>query len=356
MREKTSSNDVVWLTKIRTFSDMSQASEALTCAKLIHSDQCLSGGIEMKYAMKLSFSLFHVTAVAWLISQCGLAQTGTSSAQIVTLALNPRDVTVLHLRKGYVSSVRLPEEVTSVVVGDPGTFKAEHSEAEPQLVFFKPASAKPAETNALITTRSGHEVSLSLVSEGSRGGPVDYVLKYEPARSLVIRSAYPSFLIAETRSVTQGSASKTSERAPVEASAAQWLREQHVKNPHWLGKSLKISVGKSLQSEAGMTVAFSVKNSSSRAIELMAPQIQLGSQFRKKGKAVKAEQVPIKYYQFTTNNLEPGARADGVVIFDRPSFKESEERLLLKIADAEEVDRPVLAPVAFVAQVKGAPQ
>jgi len=86
----------------------------------------------MKYAMKLRLRLLHVTTTAWLISQFGLAQTATSSAQIVTLALNPRDVTVLHLRKGYVSSVRLPEEVTSVVLGDPGTFKAEHSEAEPR--------------------------------------------------------------------------------------------------------------------------------------------------------------------------------------------------------------------------------
>jgi hypothetical protein len=96
----------------------------------------------MKYAMKVCLSLLHVTAIASLIPQLGLAQTGTSSAQILTLALNPREVTVLHLRKGYVSSVRLPEEISSVVLGDPGTFKAEHSEAEPQLVFFKPISVK----------------------------------------------------------------------------------------------------------------------------------------------------------------------------------------------------------------------
>ena len=58
---------------------------------------------------------------------------------------------VLHLRTGYVSSVRVLEEISSVVLGDPGGFKAEHSEAEPQLVFFKTTSAKPAQTNALIS-------------------------------------------------------------------------------------------------------------------------------------------------------------------------------------------------------------
>jgi hypothetical protein len=55
----------------------------------------------------------------------------------------------------------------------------------------------------------------------------------------------------------------------------------------------------------------------------------------------------------TTRRLAPGARADGVVVFERPSFKESSERLLLAVAQAEEVDRPVLAPIAFVAPVMG---
>ena len=40
-------------------------------------------------------------------------------------------------------------------------------------------------------------------------------------------------------------------------------------------------------------------------------------------------------------------------MFDRPTFKESSEKLLLAVAQAEEVDRPVLAPIAFVAPVPG---
>ena len=40
-------------------------------------------------------------------------------------------------------------------------------------------------------------------------------------------------------------------------------------------------------------------------------------------------------------------------MFERPSFKESSERLLLAVAQAEEIDRPVLAPIAFVAPVTG---
>src|SRR5438094_471462 len=125
--------------------------------------------------MKICLSLVHLITLSFLLALPGEAQE-VPEARIVSLNLDPQNVTILHLRRGYVSSVRLPEEVSSVVLGDPAAFKAEHSDAEPRLVFFKPTSPKLAETNALITTRTGHEVSLSLVSEGSsnRGGAVDY--------------------------------------------------------------------------------------------------------------------------------------------------------------------------------------
>ena len=150
--------------------------------------------------MKIRLSLVHLIALT-TIAAVASAQVDLPRAQIVTLSLDPQSVTVLHLRRGFVSSVRLPEGVSSVVLGDPAAFKAEHSDAEPLLVFFKPTSPKPAETNALITTRSGHEVSLSLVTEGSsnRGGAVDYVLKYEPPRSFLTGAAHSSFVIGETK-------------------------------------------------------------------------------------------------------------------------------------------------------------
>src|SRR5712692_11275958 len=155
--------------------------------------------------MKICLRLVHLITLTTALAQTAAAQAGLPKAQIVTLNLDPQNVTILHLRRGFVSSVRLPEDVSSVVLGDPAAFKAEHSDAEPQLVFFKPTSPKAAETNALITTRTGHEVSLSLVSEGSsnRGGAVDYVLKYEPQRSFLIGAAQSSFAIGETKGLTQ---------------------------------------------------------------------------------------------------------------------------------------------------------
>jgi len=104
-----------------------------------------------------------------------------------------------------------------------------------------------------------------------------------------------------------------------------------------------------------MTVAFSVLNSSPRTIELLPPQIQLAGTAKKKhGKTIKAEPIAIKDYRITSRRLAPGSGTDGVVVFERPTFKESRDRLLLEIAQAEEVDRPVLVPIAFVAPAKGA--
>src|SRR5215469_14390146 len=149
--------------------------------------------------MKIQTSLVHLIALCFL-TVGALAQTETPQAHIVSLTLDPESITVLHLHPGFVSSVRLPEEVSSVVVGDPAAFKGEHSEAEPRLVFFKPSSPKPASTNALITTRSGREVSLTLVSEGtSAHQAVDYVLEYEIPHSFLIADTSTRFLIGETK-------------------------------------------------------------------------------------------------------------------------------------------------------------
>jgi hypothetical protein len=107
---------------------------------------------------------------------------------------------VVYLHPGYVSAVRVPEEVSSVVLGDPKDFADEHSEAEPRLVFIKPVLTKPGETNVLITTKSGHEIPLHLISNGD--SQVDFLLDFQVARaSFMIPSTLPSFAVAETKAI-----------------------------------------------------------------------------------------------------------------------------------------------------------
>jgi hypothetical protein len=309
--------------------------------------------------MNRSLSLMHVITICLLPFQAIVAQTAMPQARIVTLSVNPGQAVVLHLRPGYVSSVRVLEEVSSVVLGDPGTFKAEHSEAEPQLVFFKTASPKPAHTNALITTKSGHEIALSLVSQGKLDStePVDYVLTCERPRSFLIAPSSGSFVIGETKSLAPNDP-PTSQSPPKPTSPEQeFLNAERLQNPHWQGKALQIAVGQPLERMQEMIVPFAILNSSRNPIEILPPQIELAGASRDKHrKAMKAEPVAIKDYWISTRQLAPGARADGVVFFERPSFKESRERLLLSVAQADAVDRPVLVPIAFVAPLTGGTQ
>ena len=304
--------------------------------------------------MKIRTSLVHLTALCCLT--CGTrAQDDPPQAHIVSLTLDPQSVTVLHLHPGFVSSVRLPEEVSSVVLGDPAAFKGEHSEAEPRLVFFKPASPKPAKSNALITTRSGREVSLTLVSDGvtAHSEPVDYVLEYQPQRSFLVATTYPSVLIGESKAL--GPEPVIPNGTPKTDSNERQSPGQQLATPlDWHGKELRVAVAKAEEKGSDMTVAFSVANDSSRTIELLPPQVQLAGTAQKHHKAIKAEPVPVKDYRLAARRLPPGATTDGTVVFERPAFKESREQLLLQIAQAEEVDRPVLAPIAFVAPAKGA--
>jgi hypothetical protein len=55
--------------------------------------------------------------------------------------------------------VRVPEEVTSVVLGDPVTLRMNNLKPSHGWCFSK-LPAKPAQTNALITTRGGQEISV----------------------------------------------------------------------------------------------------------------------------------------------------------------------------------------------------
>ena len=307
--------------------------------------------------MNKCLSLVHLITTCALISHLVLAQNELPQARIVNLIADPEQVLVLHVRPGYVSSVRVLEEVSSVVLGDPGSFKAEHSEAEPQLVFFKATTAKPAETNALITTKGGREISLSLVSQGKAdpNDVVDYVLNCEHPHSFLINSAHSSFVVGDTRNVVQeGSSSISSSEKPESRQELQSMKPARLENPRWQGKLLRVAVGEPTEMKEEMAVPFAVLNASTQTIELLPPQIQLaGTSKDKHRKEIKAEPVAVKDYSLTTRTLAPGARADGVVVFERPSFKESSERLLLAVAQAEEVDRPVLAPIAFVAAIGG---
>jgi hypothetical protein len=305
--------------------------------------------------MKICRNLFHLLMTLSCVA-VSAAQTDLAPGRILSLNLDLQSVTTLQLRPGFVTSVRLTEAVSSVVLGDPVAFKAEHSEAEPQLVFFKPSTSSASRTNALITTRTGREVSLALISRGTadRSAPVDYVLKYERPRSFLVEAGHPSVLIEETKNLDLVKSSAAIPQQPVARSTEEgMLRDRQTDRPHWEGKQLRVSVGRSSTSGDEVTLAFAVLNASAKTIELLPPQIELTDTAKDHHKSIKAEPVAIKNYRLTSRRLAPGERADGVVTFERPPFKASSERLMLEVAQSEQVDRPVLVAVSFVPYDQG---
>src|ERR1035438_2510777 len=128
--------------------------------------------------------------------------------QVVGRSIRDGQVTTVFLAPRYVTAIRMPEPINSVVVGDPSSFSAEHSDREPNLVFVKPITPKAAQTNLLISSTRGLQTSLLLVSHGElkeEGQPaVDFLMRYKPAGQFLIQPAdSPSAAIPQT--VTVGS-------------------------------------------------------------------------------------------------------------------------------------------------------
>jgi hypothetical protein len=86
-------------------------------------------------------------------------------------------------------------------------------------------------------------------------------------------------------------------------------------------------------------------------VEIVPPQIQIAGRKaankKKQGNGVISDQLEIRDYRLSATRIEPRERADGVVVFDRPNFKQSTEKLFLQIAQADKVDQPVLIHIPF---------
>jgi hypothetical protein len=337
----------------------------------------------------------------WLLcfflgTDVAFAQVAQVEPQILTETDVERKVVVVEVAPRFVTTVRLPEAVNSVVVGDPSEFQVEHSDREPRLVFVKAISTKSAETNLLISTTGGRQVSLLLINRGESASPdrgrVDFLLRYEPAGGFFVTpSGFPFALVGETVPLIQadqvpaGPARRLSKitvggnlraagdppasqgdapRGDAQSDGLEKLLEQQENAPlpvlygeHISVESIgedRVRAGVSRVIDGGqqVVVLFSVVNPTKHAILLMPPQVQLGGKtisgkLMRHAKWSTAEQLPVADYRFSKRRLDPGERADGVVLFDRPPYKQSNETLLLQVAESGGVDRPALAPIGF---------
>jgi hypothetical protein len=291
-------------------------------------------------------------------------------ARVATITISPREITVLHLRPEFESTIRMPEEITSVILGSPGEFKAEHNEGEPEYVYVKPITKDAAQSNLMIATKSGQHVTLELVSDGAgvtnQSQPVDFLIEYRASRSFLIAgdSGAPAILTAPGKEPSHGvgGGEVTTTSAPLSSLDEEFKQQQRINAPKWTkwqDKQIETSIGDMRQLSNESVISYSILNSSNEPVEIVPPQIQItGRQATKKkkkkeGKGIISDQLEIRDYRLSTTRLEPGERADGVVVFDRPNFKESTEKLFLQIAQADQVDRPVLIRLPFTPPISG---
>jgi len=310
--------------------------------------------------MKLNWSV----ALAFLLPLHLYAADKPVSARVATITINPGEVTSIHLRPDFESTIRMPEEITSVIVGSPGSFKVEHNEGEPEYVYVKPITKQPAQSNLLIATKSGQHVALELISEragvAGKGQPVDFLIEYHTSRSFFITSDAPPLApptpSANDRDVEvppdlpagslPSSALDEVFQVQMRLNAPSWTK--------WAGKQIQTSLGDIRQWKNEMVISYSIFNGSDKPVEIVPPQIQitgLKPTKKKAGKDIISDQLEIRDFKLSTTRIEPGGRVDGVVEFDRPNFKQSTEKLFLQIAQADQVDKPILIRLPFTSPI-----
>jgi len=287
--------------------------------------------------------------------------------RVATITINPSEVTTLHLRPEFESTIHMPEEITSVILGSPGSFKAEHNEGEPEYVYVKPITKEAAESNLLIATKSGLHVTLELMSDGIGASgsamPVDFLIEYRTSRSFLIAgSASAEHAMVEPTGIASSSTQSRTPAAakPLSAIDEEYELQMRINAPGWTkweGKQIETSLGDIRQWSNETVISFSILNASDQPVEVVPPQIQISGRAvkkkKKEGKSLTADQLLIREYRLSTTRIEAGARADGVVVFDRPNFKQSTEKLFLQIAQADQVDRPILIRLPFTPPIAG---
>jgi hypothetical protein len=287
--------------------------------------------------------------------------------RVATITINPSEVITLHLRPEFESTIHMPEEITSVILGSPGSFKAEHNEGEPEYVYVKPITKEAAESNLLIATKSGLHVTLELISDevGASGSalPVDFLIEYRTSRSFLIAgSAGAEHTRVEPTGIASYSAPPRISAAakPLSAIDEEYELQMRINAPGWTkweGKQIETSLGDIRQWSNQTVISFSILNASDQPVEVVPPQIQISGRAvkkkKKEGKSLTADQLLIREYRLSATRIEAGARADGVVVFDRPNFKQSTEKLFLQIAQADQVDRPILIRLPFTPPIAG---
>ena len=302
------------------------------------------------------------TSLLVILSGSLEAQTKNTRNRNASRTLIEGQPAIVRLAPHVTTTIRLPEPVNSVVLGDTNLFQAEYAPNEPLLVFARATGSGIAQTNLVISTVFGRQFILLLKSMGASADPsepgVDLLVNCQPAAVRFIEETFPTALISETVSLSSALHPPPKTDGTVSASESETGELDRILNRQrgqriekLYGDGIRVGIGQVAEDGSRLIVSFSVTSSKSEPVELVPPQVQLSGQttsgiFRRT-RWTTVQQLPVETYQMSRRRLDPGGRIDGVVVFERPSIKQSMEKLMLQIADSAAVDQPTMAPISF---------
>lgn len=207
-------------------------------------------------------------------------------------------------------------------------------------------------------------MTLELISEGAAGGSatqsVDFLIEYRVSHGFLIAPA-PAVVSTATPATPQKpdigtGAANIAGTSALDEKYAQQVRINAPVWTRWEGNQIETSIGEIRQWNNQVAVSYSVLNHSDQPVEIVPPQIQIAGRSltkkkNKEGKGITSDQLEIREYRLSKTRLEAGERVDGVAVFDRPNFKQSTEKLFLQIAQADQVDHPILIRLPFTPAV-----
>ncbi len=103
---------------------------------------------------------------------------------------------VVHLRPLFTTGIKLPDDVVAIAVGAPSLIWAEHNKDVPRLIFVKPLTNAPVNSDIIVSLKSGATITIHAFSSGEKGSddPVDFLVDYGGDSSLMRDQAEGSSL------------------------------------------------------------------------------------------------------------------------------------------------------------------
>src|SRR5262245_51967307 len=214
-----------------------------------------------------------VTLIA-IVSGTLAAQTKNTSNRSASRVVVEGQPASISLAPRVTTTIRLPEPVNSVVLGDSNLFQAEYSPSEPLSVFARATGSGTAQTNLVISTVFGRQFILLLRSMGASGDPseagVDLLVKCQPAQVHFIEETFPAALVSETVSLSSAAhpPPKSDEAVSTQESENEKLheilnRQRGQRVDKLYGDGIRVGIGQVAEDGSRLIVSFSVTSSKS---------------------------------------------------------------------------------------------